>query len=332
MSKFIIIITVMFFLAGCTVTEKENEKQDLNKGNVDISEEINDEELEDEAVDENQVENDEELKDEAVDETQAENNKELEDEAGDETQVENNEELEDETVDETQIKNDEDLESEEIKKLELIDLREIYHIEKDKVLYTVKDIQQSMKKSWDDITGGEPLIIAGKEINPERFGFLSGIKMSPCETKIFFGITHYIIAMHDTLTGVIDINTDEITFIDNEVKPGTITRKGIFWCPDEKHVLYTLGSSAGSIAFYIDNIECFTNKLRIGDTTILKEDLEEEQYGIGERENWGRFEKFEWIDNQTIKFYMYYRDKDQYVTKIIDIKESTSDELFYLDK
>ncbi|TYQ13004.1 UNVERIFIED_CONTAM: hypothetical protein Cloal_4048 [Acetivibrio alkalicellulosi] len=218
-----------------------------------------------------------------------------------------------------------------LEKLELKDLREIYHMEEDKVLYNVKDVQRAMKKEWDNITGGEPLIIAQIEATPERFSYFSGIKMSPCETKIFFGITHYIVAIDNTLTGVIDINTDEIMFIDNKVKRGAITKRGISWSPDGRNVLYTLSCAAGIKAFYVDNIENGANKLTILDKTLLKEDLEEEQYGKYEPNDWGTFEKIQWNDNNTIKFEMYYKEKNEYVTRVIDINKSGFDKLFYVN-
>ena len=205
----------------------------------------------------------------------------------------------------------------------------VYNLEENELIFTAEDIVFSLEKSWGKTMGVNGVNPYGDtmelELEPDFFDFIDNVSLSPSKEKIAFSIHHYFLAMTCTITGVYDIEGNNIAFVEG---PFMGQVQEISWSPDEKKIAYTSSSNIDEfeVEICVINSSNLKKEVSLKSTELFEEELSDKQL----QENfYPRIKVHEWLDNNFLVIQLKFIDskgnmRDEFIKRIMIGCESQS--------
>ncbi|EEG78924.1 InlB B-repeat-containing protein [Dethiobacter alkaliphilus] len=156
--------------------------------------------------------------------------------------------------------------------------------------YTFAEFKDWAAENWDDIFEETPAFmdpVYPKDLYPF---FLDTATLSPDENKLAFSVHSYFAASYMSFVGVVNLETEEVTLIDEE-NDGQVDE--FLWSPEGTYLAYTLTTAVGE-GFYltVDNAGSMEKEF-----TLSGGDLSEDP-DLSAEDTFPRFRNVDWSESE----------------------------------
>lgn len=207
--------------------------------------------------------------------------------------------------------------------LMIFNTNSVYDMEESQILFTIKDLSPALEKQWKRITEGTTPLKGGQKIHPDWFHYITRVKFSPSRGSVFFDLTHYSVAITDSVLGVIDLEDKTVNFLKGPITGEVVEMD---WSHDENYIAYIMGEFF-SWSLRIEDLNDFQNKFALDHKDLLKDEVKIKDMDDEIAEPYYEIIDFniEWMENKVgvLSFkgvYIYPTpDKEIRFKKIIDL-------------